>query len=175
MTPSTQQQVSLSSHHCIDNGGLDSPATMTTTTTTTSAIPSSTTDVPLCDSTHQDNHFTQHYSRSQRSHSVNGLPSDLQQQQHEQKQRLGSHEEEQSHQPWWQYYYQLYHYHPAPSRKPTVFGPYLLLQTLGEGEFGKVKLAVHIKTGQEVRRDCLSIYLCKREQDLKNTCRWLSS
>ena len=53
-------------------------------------------------------------------------------------------------QPWWQRYYQLYHYHPPPGRKPTVFGPYLLLQTLGEGEFGKVKLGIHIKTGHEV-------------------------
>lgn len=54
-------------------------------------------------------------------------------------------------QPWWQYYYQLYHYHPPPGRKPTIFGPYLLLQTLGEGEFGKVKLGIHIESGYEVR------------------------
>lgn len=52
---------------------------------------------------------------------------------------------------WWQYYYQLYHYQLPPGRKPTVFGPYLLLQTLGEGEFGKVKFGVEVKTGQEVR------------------------
>lgn len=167
MTPSpAQQQVSLSSsHHCIDNGGSDSPAIMTTTTTTTttSAIPSSFQQPDVLqprDPTHHDNHHTQPHSRNQRSHSVNALPSDLQQQQHEHKQRLSSHEEEQPHQqPWWQYYYQLYHYHPPQGRKPTVFGPYLLLQTLGEGEFGKVKLAVHIKTGQEV--SCLGlVYVC---------------
>jgi serine/threonine protein kinase len=31
-----------------------------------------------------------------------------------------------------------------------MFGPYLMLQTLGEGEFGKVKLGIHIETEQEV-------------------------
>ena len=30
------------------------------------------------------------------------------------------------------------------------FGPYLLLQTLGEGEFGKVKLGLHAQWGEEV-------------------------
>ncbi len=30
------------------------------------------------------------------------------------------------------------------------FGPYLLLQTLGEGEFGKVKLGLHCQWGEEV-------------------------
>ncbi|KAI8145956.1 kinase-like domain-containing protein, partial [Fennellomyces sp. T-0311] len=44
----------------------------------------------------------------------------------------------------------MYHYHPPAGRKPTVFGPYLLLHTLGEGEFGKVKLGIHIESGQEV-------------------------
>ena len=33
-------------------------------------------------------------------------------------------------------------------------GPYLLLQTLGEGEFGKVKLGIHTETGQEVNKRC---------------------
>jgi len=28
-------------------------------------------------------------------------------------------------------------------RQKIYFGPYILLQTLGEGEFGKVKLGVH--------------------------------
>lgn len=31
-----------------------------------------------------------------------------------------------------------------------AFGPYVLLQTLGEGEFGKVKLGVHTEFGVEV-------------------------
>ncbi|KAH8552933.1 kinase-like domain-containing protein [Umbelopsis sp. PMI_123] len=35
-------------------------------------------------------------------------------------------------------------------RKQNMFGPYLMLQTLGEGEFGKVKLGMHIETQQEV-------------------------
>ena len=53
------------------------------------------------------------------------------------------------------------------SRKPTLslaprvsfkrvgnqFGPYRLIRTLGEGEFGKVKLAVHEGTGQEVKKN----------------------
>lgn len=35
-------------------------------------------------------------------------------------------------------------------RKQNMFGPYLMLQTLGEGEFGKVKLGMHVETEQEV-------------------------
>lgn len=35
-------------------------------------------------------------------------------------------------------------------KKQNKLGPYNLLQTLGEGEFGKVKLGVHTETGQEV-------------------------
>ena len=37
-----------------------------------------------------------------------------------------------------------------PKRKIPQFGPYLLLQTLGEGEFGKVKLGLHSEWGEEV-------------------------
>lgn len=44
----------------------------------------------------------------------------------------------------------LYQPHPMPKQK-VYFGPYILLQTLGEGEFGKVKLGVHSeKWGEEV-------------------------
>ncbi|GAA5846694.1 hypothetical protein JCM9279_003415 [Rhodotorula babjevae] len=39
-------------------------------------------------------------------------------------------------------YPHLYTPHPMPRQK-VYFGPYVLLQTLGEGEFGKVKLGVH--------------------------------
>ncbi|GAA5881644.1 hypothetical protein JCM16303_005525 [Sporobolomyces ruberrimus] len=39
-------------------------------------------------------------------------------------------------------YPHLYNPHPMPRQK-IYFGPYILLQTLGEGEFGKVKLGVH--------------------------------
>ncbi|RSH94394.1 hypothetical protein EHS25_004197 [Saitozyma podzolica] len=42
-------------------------------------------------------------------------------------------------------------YKQAHPRRPMVgFGPYVLLQTLGEGEFGKVKLGVHTEYGVEV-------------------------
>ncbi|KAI0790183.1 hypothetical protein BC629DRAFT_1288023 [Irpex lacteus] len=37
-----------------------------------------------------------------------------------------------------------------PRRAIPKFGPYLLLRTLGEGEFGKVKLGLHVKWGEEV-------------------------
>jgi serine/threonine protein kinase len=37
-----------------------------------------------------------------------------------------------------------------PRRAIPKFGPYLLLQTLGEGEFGKVKLGLHFQWGEEV-------------------------
>ncbi|KAI0314956.1 hypothetical protein OF83DRAFT_396829 [Amylostereum chailletii] len=36
-----------------------------------------------------------------------------------------------------------------PGRAIPKFGPYLLLQTLGEGEFGKVKLGLHTMWGEE--------------------------
>ncbi|KAI0338603.1 Pkinase-domain-containing protein [Trametopsis cervina] len=37
-----------------------------------------------------------------------------------------------------------------PKRTIPKFGPYLLLRTLGEGEFGKVKLGLHMQWGEEV-------------------------
>ncbi|KXN90425.1 Fatty acyl-CoA synthetase and RNA processing-associated kinase 1 [Leucoagaricus sp. SymC.cos] len=54
-------------------------------------------------------------------------------------------------------YHDVFH-HPAveaymaahPRRTIPRFGPYLLLQTLGEGEFGKVKLGIHVQWGEEV-------------------------
>lgn len=57
-----------------------------------------------------------------------------------------------------QHPYSDVHHHPAveayaaahPRRTIPHFGPYLLLQTLGEGEFGKVKLGIHIQWGEEV-------------------------
>lgn len=45
----------------------------------------------------------------------------------------------------------VFAYKQAHPRRPMVaFGPYVLLQTLGEGEFGKVKLGVHTEYGVEV-------------------------
>ncbi|PWN21166.1 Pkinase-domain-containing protein, partial [Microstroma glucosiphilum] len=46
-----------------------------------------------------------------------------------------------------------------PRRQQVHFGNYLLLQTLGEGEFGKVKLGVHKEWGEEV-----AVKLIKREK-----------
>lgn len=52
-------------------------------------------------------------------------------------------------------YSEVPHRHPPipqnSVRRGNMFGPYLLLQTLGEGEFGKVKLGMHVDTGEEVR------------------------
>lgn len=51
-------------------------------------------------------------------------------------------------------------YFAAHPRRPQVyFGDYLLLQTLGEGEFGKVKLGVHRTWGEET-----AVKLIKREK-----------
>ena len=36
------------------------------------------------------------------------------------------------------------------ARKPKLFGPYVLGKTIGQGEFGKVKMSIHKDTGQEV-------------------------
>ena len=47
-------------------------------------------------------------------------------------------------------YPNIYSPHAMPRQK-IYFGPYILLQTLGEGEFGKVKLGVHSERwGEEV-------------------------
>ncbi|KAK0564987.1 hypothetical protein OC844_001441 [Tilletia horrida] len=46
-----------------------------------------------------------------------------------------------------------------PRRQQVYFGNYLLLQTLGEGEFGKVKLGVHREWGEEV-----AVKLIKRDK-----------
>ncbi|KAI8605929.1 kinase-like domain-containing protein [Dissophora ornata] len=54
---------------------------------------------------------------------------------------------------------------PPTTRRGNMFGPYLLLQTLGEGEFAKVKLGMHADTGEEV-----AIKLIRR-QSVDNTPR----
>jgi carbon catabolite-derepressing protein kinase len=41
-------------------------------------------------------------------------------------------------------------------RKRDRIGPYVVLRTLGEGSFGKVKLAVHQSTGQKVALKIIS-------------------
>ena len=45
-----------------------------------------------------------------------------------------------------------------PKKSSNLIGPYLLLQTVGEGEFAKVKLGMHIDTGEEA-----AIKLMKKE------------
>ncbi|KAJ7057856.1 kinase-like domain-containing protein [Mycena amicta] len=45
-----------------------------------------------------------------------------------------------------------------PNRPIPKFGAYYMLQTLGEGEFGKVKLGIHTKYGEEV-----AVKLIRRE------------
>ncbi|KAF9136740.1 hypothetical protein BGX30_010916, partial [Mortierella sp. GBA39] len=54
---------------------------------------------------------------------------------------------------------------PPTTRRGNMFGPYLLLQTLGEGEFAKVKLGMHADSGEEV-----AIKLIRR-QSIDNTPR----
>jgi hypothetical protein len=112
---------------------------------TSSVHPLEQTKVPFNDM-YSESATTSFRANQQRAHSVTTMPPELQHKQQQQQQgpQLAKG------QPWWQYYYQLYHYQLPPGRKPTVFGPYLLLQTLGEGEFGKVKFGIEAKTGQEV-------------------------
>jgi serine/threonine protein kinase len=43
-------------------------------------------------------------------------------------------------------------------KKQNKLGPYNLLQTLGEGEFGKVKLGINTETGQEVTFQRIWLY-----------------
>jgi protein-serine/threonine kinase len=86
--------------------------------------------------------------RKRASHSVTSPsttthPEDQQQQQQQQSQQPP---------------YRDIYSHPAaiqyasthPRRAIPKFGPYLLLQTLGEGEFGKVKLGLHTSWAEEV-------------------------
>lgn len=45
---------------------------------------------------------------------------------------------------------------PVETRKRDRIGPYVILKTLGEGSFGKVKLAVHQITKQKVALKIIS-------------------
>lgn len=126
-------------------------------------------------------HPQQPHHHQQRAYSVTAMPSELQRTAIRHQQHLAEQQRRQQQLvapdlPWWQHYYQLYHYHPPPGRRPTIFGPYLLLQTLGEGEFGKVKLGIHIETGHEVWDDLfLSMHIfasvCYFPQCLTNNLR----
>lgn len=103
---------------------------------------------PVSVSVHPTPVTPQNVNRRQRaSHTVVSASS---QQQHHQTQNVGSRDEN-------SLYTDVYS-HPAamayaaahPRRTIPKFGPYLLLQTLGEGEFGKVKLGLHCQWGEEV-------------------------
>jgi hypothetical protein len=50
-------------------------------------------------------------------------------------------------------------------------GPFLLLKTLGTGEFGKVKLGRHVETGQTVS----AVDVCHHHLILTLLQRWLSN
>lgn len=82
----------------------------------------------------------------QRSFSVMAVPSEFEQ--HRRKQSAQCFSENKS---WHQEVYKRYDYQPK-HKVPAYFGPYLLLQTLGEGEFAKVKAGVHVETEQDVSR-----------------------
>lgn len=40
---------------------------------------------------------------------------------------------------------------PPPAAQRKVIGHYMLGKTIGEGTFGKVKIAIHLPTGEKVR------------------------
>ncbi len=42
----------------------------------------------------------------------------------------------------------------ASKQKRQIVGQYMIGKTIGEGTFGKVKLAVHIPTGEKVSNAC---------------------
>ncbi|KAI7900994.1 kinase-like domain-containing protein [Cokeromyces recurvatus] len=81
----------------------------------------------------------------QRSYSVMAVPSELEQHRKNKQNNPSNNLVI----PWHIEMYQKYGYEPKLTN-PSYFGPYLLLQTLGEGEFAKVKAAVHVQTNQEV-------------------------
>ncbi|KAI9486327.1 MAG: kinase-like domain-containing protein [Benjaminiella poitrasii] len=88
----------------------------------------------------------------QRAYSVMAVPSELEQHRHNKYNRQANNNynsNTNSLVPWHIEVYKKYGYEPK-LKNPSYFGPYLLLQTLGEGEFAKVKAGVHVQTNQEV-------------------------
>lgn len=84
----------------------------------------------------------------QRAYSVMAVPSELEQHRHNKYKHCNA-SSNSSNLIWYQEVYRKYGYEPK-LKNPSYFGPYLLLQTLGEGEFAKVKAGVHVQTNQEV-------------------------
>ncbi|KAI8370909.1 kinase-like domain-containing protein [Blakeslea trispora] len=87
----------------------------------------------------------------QRAYSVMAIPSELEQHRHNKHQSRQQYTNRTNHPDlsWHQEIYKKHGYEPK-HKNPSYFGPYLLLQTLGEGEFAKVKAGVHVQTNQEV-------------------------
>ena len=56
---------------------------------------------------------------------------------------------------------------PPTTRRGNMFGPYMLLQTLGEGEFAKVKLGMHAESGEEVSSLFTTYAICSSQFDCK--------
>jgi hypothetical protein len=99
-------------------------------------------------------HEQQQTGPHQRAYSVMAVPSELE---YHHYNRYNNKKQQQQEEPpliWYQEIYKKYGYEPNKHKNPmpSYFGPYLLLQTLGEGEFAKVKAGVHVQTNQEVRR-----------------------
>jgi hypothetical protein len=95
----------------------------------------------------------------QRAYSVMAVPSELEQ--HRYNKYHSNDYQTASNLIWHQEIYRQYGYEPK-HKNPSYFGPYLLLQTLGEGEFAKVKAGVHVQTNQEVchyTKDYTSIHI----------------
>jgi hypothetical protein len=98
-----------------------------------------------------NNEHTTTVGPHQRAYSVMAVPSELEQHRYN-KYQSDSHYHHQNaanNLIWHQEIYKQYGYEPK-NKNPSYFGPYLLLQTLGEGEFAKVKAGVHVQTNQEV-------------------------
>lgn len=85
----------------------------------------------------------------QRAYSVMAVPSELEQHRHNKYKNNNTNNT--NNLIWYQEVYKKYGYEPK-LKTPSYFGPYLLLQTLGEGEFAKVKAGVHVQTNQEVTK-----------------------
>lgn len=83
----------------------------------------------------------------QRAFSVMAVPNELEHHRYKQRQQ----QQQDTNLIWYQEVYKKYGYEPK-HKTPSYFGPYLLLQTLGEGEFAKVKSGVHVQTNQEVKK-----------------------
>lgn len=60
-------------------------------------------------------------------------------------------------------------------KKQNRLGPYNLLQTLGEGEFGKVKLGIHTETGEEVTTKFARLFFFFFINHVLPSKRWLSN